>query len=331
MEPALSPEQLNDPVTDHMREVEVTLRRNQTIAEALEVLRQYKPKHRIVYIYVVDDEGVLCGVVPTRELLITDADRRISEIMVGPVLSVPASASVLVACEYFILHRFLAFPVVDEQGKLLGILDVTIFTDEVFGLAEEQHGRDVFQLIGVHLARSRMAGPFSDFRDRFPWLLCNIGGGLLAAVIAGLYEDLLQFAVVLALFIPVVLALAESISIQSMSLTLRAFHEGPVKWRNVLKELQHEFYSAALLGCAAGALVGVVSWLWRGEPTASLALALSMALSMVTAALTGVALPTAVRASGRDPQIASGPIVLATADLLTLLFYFNLAGLLLDA
>lgn len=325
----LSTEHLDDPVVLHMQPTEVTVRPDQSVEEALATVRAAKPEKRIVYIYVVDEEGVLRGVVPTRALLVNELHRKISEIMDTRIVSVSDRASVMVACEQFLFHRFLAFPVLGDRGELRGVIDVSLFTDEVFSIAEKQSGNDAFQLIGVHLARARSGNSWESFRDRFPWLLCNIAGGITAAILAGLYESLLAAVVVLALFIPVVLALAESVSIQSMSLTIQGFHEGEVQWSRVLRGLVRELRTGLFLGVGSGGLVGIVVWLWRDAPGVAVAVAASMTLSIVTAALLGVLLPTAIHAFKRDPKIAAGPIVLAMTDLATLGFYFNLAGAML--
>lgn len=329
MSEPLSSEQLDDPVVVHMKPTEVTVRPDQTVAQALETVRQAKPSKRIIYIYVVDDTGVLCGVVPTRALLVNELDRTIEELMDKKIVTVSDRATVMIACEQFLFHRFLAFPVVGERGELRGVIDVSVFTDEVFSIAEKQSGDNVFSLIGVHLTRARSASSFESFGDRFPWLLCNIGGGITAALLASAYESLLAAVVVLSLFIPVVLALAESVSIQSMSLTIQGFREGEIRWKSVLRDLVRELRTGVLLGIGSGVLVGVVVWLWRDAPGVGFTVALSMTLSIITAALLGVIFPTLIHAMRRDPKIAAGPIVLATTDLVTLMFYFNLAGALL--
>ncbi len=125
------PSRLSDPATNRMRKDYTTLLANQTVAEALEWLRLHPPSGRIIYFYVIDGDGHLQGVVPTRRLVLSPPGATISEIMVGKTLTVPASATVLDACEFFIQYRLLAFPVVDEEGRLLGVLDVDLYTDEL--------------------------------------------------------------------------------------------------------------------------------------------------------------------------------------------------------
>lgn len=325
MKRKLGRENLHDPITAHLAGQAITLDADATVGEAMASLRARQLPEAIVYFYAVDPEGTLRGVVPTRRLLTSAPEARIAELMLPRVVAIPHTATVEVACEFFVMHRFLAFPVVDGARKLLGVVDVSLFTDEVLDVAEKQSLDDVFQLVGVHLAATK-ASPLASFKDRFPWLLCNIGGGTACAVLSGLYEPLLDAQLVLALFVPVVLALAESVSMQSMTITIHGLHGQGVNWSNLLRSLRQEFLAALLLGLACGGTVGVIARVWKGSTPVALAIGGSIGLAMVTACLLGVLLPTAVRALRGDPRIAAGPVVLATADLATLLFYFNVAG-----
>lgn len=326
---ALTHNELNDPVLTHARRDWISLQKDWTAGEAIEWLRRQTLGEKIIYFYVVNEEGRLAGVVPTRRLLMSRPQEPLANIMVPRVISIPDTLTVADACEFFLLYRMLAFPVVDREGKLVGVIDVSLFTDEIFNLSQSRAAQDVFQLIGVHLARGRKASAWARFRDRFPWLLCNIGGGIACAFLAGLYEAFLDSVIVLALFIPVVLALAESVSIQSMSLTLLGLHQRTVEWKAMAQALRAEFVTSILLGAACGTLVGAVAWAWKHDGRVAAAIGVSIGLSIVTACLLGVLLPTLVRALRGNPRIAAGPMVLALADLVTLLFYFNLSGLIL--
>lgn len=324
--PAIGTDNLDQPLLPHIRRDVVTLRAQHTVGESLDALRRQEIKRTIIYFYVLDKDDRLVGVVPTRHLLLASPADSVSAIMNPSVVSIPSSSNLLMACEFFAMHRFLACPVVDEQNRLLGVADIDLFTDEVFSLAERREADDLFQLIGVHVALGRRGSPLASFKDRFPWLLCNIAGGTLCALIASLYDALLNQVITLALFIPVVLALSESVSIQSMTITLQSLHGGRLDWKRAATSLGREFMAAALLGLACGMTLFAISAIWRRELVVSLVIALSICIAMITSCLVGVALPMIMRALRQDPRIASGPIVLATADLATLLFYLNLAG-----
>src|SRR5262245_52517271 len=129
--PQQRPARLSDPVTERMHRDFTQLRARQTVGEALDWLRQHPPPGRVIYFYVVDDEGRLQGVVPTRRLLLSPPETPLTRIMVEKMVTVPARATVLEACEFFIQHRFLAFPVVDDERRVLGVVDVDLYTDEL--------------------------------------------------------------------------------------------------------------------------------------------------------------------------------------------------------
>jgi magnesium transporter len=319
---------LGDSVTKHMRGDMARLAAGQTIGEALAALRESPPTGRVLYLYVVDADGQLIGVVPTRRLLLSPLDRPLAEIMVAKVITVPHSATVLEACEFFTFHKLLAFPVVDDDRKLLGIVDVDLYTSELSDLERREEHDDLFQLIGVHLNDKEQGQPGLAFRRRFPWLLCNIAGGLLAALLADAYSDVATLVIVTP-FIPIVLALAESVSIQSVSLALQALHGKPPTWGGLLKKVGRELVVGLLLGAACGASVGLIAWLWKGDAKVGLSLFLGIGGGVTGAAAIGLALPYLFRLLQRDPRVAAGPLALASSDMIVLLLYFNLGRWLL--
>lgn len=320
---------LNEPITRHMRTDFSRLQANQTVGEALEAIRLHPPEGRVIYFYVVDNDNRLQGVVPTRRLLLNPLDRKLADIMVREVIAVPGQATVLEACEFFTLHRLLAFPVVDEDRHILGVVDVELYTTQIGELDRSERNDYLFQLIGVHLTEAQQSSPLVAFRSRFPWLLCNIGGGVLAAFLSGIFEGELQRAVALALFIPVVLALAESVSIQSVSLALQVLQGQNPTWVSILRRLGTEFQLGALLGLACGILVAAVAFVWQGQASVGLSILGGIAGGVTVAAVVGVAIPSILHRLKLDPQVAAGPIALAASDMLTLLIYFNLARWLL--
>ena len=293
-------------------------------------MRANPPPSRVIYFYVVDDEGRLQGVVPTRRLLLNSDDRRIDEIMVRNVIALAESTTVAEACEFFILHRLLAFPVVDRERRIVGVVDVDLYTTERIDLDSAERNQDLFQLIGVHLSTARQPSPLSAFVSRFPWLLANVTGGILAAFLSGVFQAELEKAIALALFIPVVLALSESVSIQSLSLALQMLHGRRPTARAVAALVWPEITTGLLLGAASAVVVGLVAELWIGKVRVVLALLGGILGGVTCAAVIGMATPNLLRMFHRPPQVAAGPVVLACADVLTLLIYFGLARWLLS-
>jgi magnesium transporter len=319
---------LNDPVAQHMRVDIARLHIHQTVGEALAALRAAPPAARIVYFYVVDQDDRLHGVIPARSLLLSPPEARLDDIMIRAVIAVPADATVLDACEFFVLHRFLAFPVIDRQRRLVGSIDVELYTDELRDLGGGLDD-DLFQLVGVHLVRARQHNPLASFRMRFPWLLCNIAGGIAAALLCGFFEHQLKETVALALFIPVVLALAESVSIQSVSLAVQLIRAKRPSWKAIFQKLHRELLVGALLGAASGAVVGLAIFAWRGDFRLAVCVLDAIAAGVTVAAVLGMIVPNLLRHFKLDPQVAAGPVVLAVTDVVTLLCYFSVARWLL--
>jgi magnesium transporter len=325
----LTEDRLHEPVLKHARQDFVRVLVDQTIGEALRYVQQHPVEGRIVYFYVVDAEDHLKGVVPTRRLLLNPPETPITQIMVSDVVAVPQSATLWEACQTLMSRRLLALPIVDADSKLLGIIDVDLYRDEVTDLIRAEEQDDLFQLIGVHLSSVQQASIPVVFGNRFPWLLANVGGGLGCAAIAGLFEGVLDQVIVLALFIPVVLALAESVSIQSLTLTLQAQHSKSNVTSGLLGKLFRELPVGVLLGLACGALVALSGLIWQRSAAVTICLFASITLSIITATLFGLLVPTLLRAAQRDPKVASGPITLAMTDLATMFYYLGLATWLL--
>jgi magnesium transporter len=329
----LTEAQLNEPVVKHARPDFATLAPDWTVGEALESMRKSPPPGRIIYFYVVDGGQRLVGVVPTRRLLLSPTDQRVGDIMIRNVIAVPAGATVLEALEFFTLHRLLAFPVVDDDRKLVGVIDVDLYTEELAETGEEGPAGsrdDVFQLIGVRLTQSQQARPLVAFRGRFPWLLCNVAGGILAGLLAEVYQVELNWRhAVLALFIPVVLALAESVAIQSVTLALDAFRGSRPSWRDFFPRVRYEGATGLLLGVATGLLVAVIAVAWQGIAVLFLVLLGGIAIGVTGAAVVGLSVPYLLHLLRRNPQVAAGPIALVVADMIVLLAYFNLARVLI--
>jgi len=326
---SLSQHELDEPINSKLHREFSRLHIEQTVGEALASIRRNPPSSRIIYFYVTDDDEVLQGVIPTRRLLLSELDKSLSEIMVRDVITIPHNATVLDACEFFVLHRLLAFPVVDEKRRIIGIVDVELYTKELSELDRSEWHDDLFQLIGVHLAESQQVSPVLAFRSRFPWLLANIAGGILAAFLSGLFEQELQKAVAIALFIPVVLALAESVSIQSVSLALQVLHGKRPTLKDLAFRLRRELLTGALLGFVSAAIIAMVAVIWLRDWRVAFCLLGGITGGVMSSAMIGVAMPNLLRLVRRDPQVAAGPVSLALSDMVTLLIYFNLARMLL--
>jgi len=332
-EPARTPD-FDSPIAAHARKDFPLLDASMSVAQALERIRREGVGERVIYFFATDERQRLVGVLPTRRLLTASLETRLEEIMVRKVIAIPASATVLDACEFFVLYKFFAFPVVDEERHVVGVVDVSLFAEEMLQASDREEqprpgqvSDEVFEALGFRLSQIRDASPWRVFRYRFPWLLATVASGTGCAILAGAFEATLAGSLVIAFFLTMVLGLNESVSAQSMTVTIQTLRSAPLNWRWFVTALRREMVTAVLLGLACGILVAAIVWFWRGDASAAWVIGGSIALSLVTACLFGLSVPSLLHRFKLDPKIAAGPITLALADFFALVFYFTGAWL----
>jgi magnesium transporter len=322
-------ESLNDSILNHVHSDHAVLKSHLTVAEALQLIREKGVGEKIIYFYVIDAEDRLVGVIPTRSLLTVALHERIDQIMIKNVVAIPATVNLLEACEFFVLHKFFAFPVVDRERRIMGVVDVGLFTDQIFDFAERQKANDVFETIGFNIEQVKDASPARAFRFRFPWLLATIASGTVCALLAGAFELTLAKSLVLAFFLTLVLGLGESVSMQAMTVTIQALRATAPTLPWYFRSLRRETLTSGMLGIASGLTVGTIVWIWRGDALAAVTIGAAIVLSIAMACFIGLSIPACLHACKLDPKIAAGPVTLALTDICTLLFYFGLATIVL--
>jgi magnesium transporter len=310
--------ELDKPLIELAHVYYVQLFEHETVAQSVERIREAGSGDRIAYFYATTKGDELLGVVPARRLLVSAPETLISEIMISPVITIPETATLRDALELLATRRLLAVPIVDEHNHLNGVIDLEHYTRDAIDLEQKEAAETVFQLVGVHL-ESEKASVWSQFRGRFPWLLCNILSGLTAAAITGAFDQVLKKMVALAFFFPLVLGIAESVSMVAATLGIQQMHHPS---RSILRE----FKIAPFLGGAAGLLVGLAAFLWLKNWLVGAVLATAILTGALIGTLLGLFLPRLVHRWKLDPQIASGPAVLAITDILTLTSYLGLAA-----
>jgi magnesium transporter len=320
---------LDDPVLAHARSEFVTLREAWTAARSVEEIRGRDLGDAILYFYVVDDDGRLKGVLPARRLLTAPPERLVGEMMIERVVTIPENASMMEALEFFILHKFYAFPVVSEDRRLLGVVDVGLFTEEAFDILERERMDEVYESIGFRFSQVRSAGPWGAFRVRFPWLVATLAGGTLCALLTSAFQVTLAKSLILAFFLTLVLGLGESVTTQSMTITFQALRASRPTLRWYLGALRREVLTGAFLGTASALAIAAIVAGFFGTGMPAIVIGLSVLAAMTAACLLGLTIPTVLHALGQDVRIAAGPLSLALADLCTLLIYFSTAAWLL--
>ncbi len=327
---ATSIDNLDEPVLRHMQPVAFALGAHQTVGEALAGIRaQAGGGGSSLYFYVVDDQQRLAGVLQVRKLLTAPLEARLDSIMTRQVVAIPESFTVLEACELFAFHKFLAFPVVDAQRNILGVVDVSLFTEELFDLQERDQMHSLFETLGVRLAELRDRSPWATFRLRFPWLLGTIASGMVCAVLVGVFEVTLAKSLMLAFFLTLVLGLGESVAMQTMALATHRLHHQAAQKSWYVQTLPRELLRTLLLALACAGVVGLLAFVWRREALPALVIAGGIFGALLFACFAGVSVPALLHRLRLDLRVASGPLTLALTDIGTITIYFALAAALL--
>ncbi len=293
-----------------------------TVEHAVQILRA-APDKAVFYCDAVDDEGRLAGVVPVRKLVTAAPGTVVRDIASANVIALPAAGDRALLEDFFATYRFLAFPVVDAERRILGVVQADAFSDQLMGEYEGRVRHDWLASLGVS-EQEEHASPLVILRLRFPWLLFTVGSGLVSAFVAGQFHHTVERLVALAFFVPVVLLVAESVGMQTSAVTVSSLSSDvPPSLRQLLLR---EAKAAFLLGLACGVLVGGVCLAWLGQPRFAAVLGATMTLTVTTASGLAVAVPGLFRAMGIDPALAAAPLTLAVTDNLTLLAYLGIAS-----
>ncbi|HOW56404.1 MAG TPA: magnesium transporter [Smithellaceae bacterium] len=330
MQGTVTLEDLKDAAIKHASNDFVAVYAHNTVGDTLNSIRKSKTEATILYFYVLDEEDRLVGVIQTRKLLTSPLDAPVDSIMATNLIAIPDSATLMEALEFFILHRYLAFPIVNEKRNLLGVIDVGLFTQEMIDIEENEQVHRIFDTLGVQISELRTKSPFSVFRYRFPWLLATITSGTICALLAGLFQATLAESLILAFFLTLVLGLGESVSMQTMAITLHSMHHRSSQPGWFFSLLRRELTRVFLLAAVCGSIVGLIAFIWKGETAAGIVIASGIMASLMLAGFIGVSVPAILHKLRLDLRVASGPVTLALADICTILSYFSLAAFFLS-
>ena len=293
-----------------------------TVERALEIIRSAGRADTPSYIYIVDAQGRLTGVAPLRSLLMARPQDSVHSIMMKTVTRLRASASLEEIARMFQEYHYVSLPVVDEKDRLIGIVPLYAMKE-----AQQQGQEQVLRGITGIDPKERLKQTLVATQGRIPWITVTILGGLGCAFIAGFFEHTLQTMVVLGIFMPIVLALGESIGAQTTSVVLSTLIEGGGTKAELASFMVKEILVGVLVAIYSGIVVAASSLLWHGNPRIGLLIGGAVLISVAWAAFLAVIVPGFLKRIKANPAIASGPLVLALADFSTLLVYFGGATL----
>lgn len=297
-------------------------------AAAVDELRRSAPSRETIYtVYVVDRERRLLGTVSLLALVTAEPEERLRELMSAPVVSVPAQADQEEAARAIAKYDLTAVPIVDDRGRLLGIVTHDDALDLVVRIRDEE------EELGSGIEPDPIETPYSRtsvrllFKRRVSWLLGLMLLALVSATVVSLFRDTLTAAVALAFFIPVVTGTGGNTGTQSATLIIRALGTEDVSPADWLRVFVKELFVGAVLGAALAATIALIGLAWPpGRGVAHIVGATMVAL-VLWANLVGALLPIFLRRVGVDPAIAGAPLVSTVVDATGLIIYLGVAKL----
>ncbi len=298
-----------------------------TVNEAIDLLRLQAPrKETIYYAYVMDEQTRLKGLVSLKDLILADADQRVSDVMQTEVVSIGINDSDEEAARLIQEYDLIALPVIDTEGKLVGIVTV----DDVMDVTEEEATEDFHKMGSVATLR---VGPgeaswWMLFSRRAPWLLVLVFINMFAGEIIEGYEEMLAAVTALIAFMPLLIDSAGNAGSQSATLMVRALATGEVMMKDWFKLIGKELYVAVTLGVAMAIAVSLVG-LYRA-PDIIPVIALTMVLVVVMGSVIGMSLPFLLARLGLDPATASAPLITSVADICGVFIYLAIAAAMLE-
>jgi magnesium transporter len=313
------------------------LRADMTVGEAISYLRRdaRQREKMVYYVYVVDANEHLLGVVSFRDLIVASADKLIRDVMHTDIVSARDDLDQEALSQLFMRHHLLMVPIVDAEGRIKGVVNV----DDIVDVVQEEATEDIQKIGGVET----LEGPYLQvpllrmIRKRAGWLAALFLGEMLTATAMGQFEAEIARAVVLALFVPLIISSGGNSGSQATTLVIRAMALGELRIRDWWRVIRRELAAGLGLGLilASIGLLRILLWqvLFHAYGDHYFLVALTVALSLVGVVLwgsiVGSILPFILRGLGFDPASASAPFVATLVDVTGLLIYFSVAALIL--
>lgn len=300
----------------------VAIPENQTVRSAMQTLRQEAPEAEVIYyVYVINEDKRLTGVISLRDLIISDDDTMISEIKSERVVSVSVGDDQEEVARTMKDYNFLAVPVVDFQNHLLGIITV----DDIMDVMDEEASDDYSKLAGVSDLDRVDRNPFTAAKKRLPWLVILLFLGLVTASLISRFEAALEQKAILAIFIPLIGGMAGNSGTQALAVAVRGLATGDIeeqrKWRLIIREAGTGF----ITGATCGLTILLVIFVWQGDAILGFLVGMSIMVTIIVATLAGTLVPLLMHRLNIDPAVASGPFITTISDIISILIYFGMA------
>ncbi|WP_292452338.1 magnesium transporter [Mesorhizobium sp.] len=292
-----------------------------TIGQTIDYMREDKNlPERFSQIFVIDTSFKLLGAIELDQILRTKRAVKVEEVMHETLHAIPATMDQEEAAREFEQYNLLSAAVVDENGRLVGVLTI----DDVVDVIQEEAEEDLLRMGGVgdeELSDSVLA----TSRSRVPWLLVNLGTAFLAASVIGLFDRTIEHIVALAVLMPIVAGMGGNAGSQTMTVTVRALATRDLDIYNAARIIRRELGVGFINGVVFAVLIGMVAGFWFRDPNLGGIIAAAMIINMFAAALAGILIPLVLDRFKIDPAVASAVFVTTVTDCVGFFAFLGLA------
>lgn len=297
-----------------------------TTQRAIEMLRQQHPEEDTsYYLFVTDPADRLVGVVSLRQLVIALPSTPLRDIMSTEIVTARVDTDQEECARLLARYDLLALPVVDDEGRLVGV----VTADDVIDVLNDEATEDIYHLANLDVNENVYASIARSSRRRLTWLFVNLPTALLAGWIVSRFDGTIAALPVIAAFSPVVNGMGGNAGIQTLTLIVRSLALGELALRDTWRTLTREFAIGAINGVLFGIVVGVIGLAWQGNAMLGVVAGAAMLLNLFAAAIGGTLVPLGLRLFNVDPALASGVIVTTVTDVTGSLCLLGMATLLL--
>jgi magnesium transporter len=305
---------------------------NLTAEQAMERIRKLSPDAEMVnYVYVLNGDRKLRGVLSLRELVLASPGQVVRDFMQRNPVSARVDEDQEDVARRAMHYDLLALPVVDPADRMLGIVTI----DDLVDVIDEEAAEDLHGVVagghGPAPDRGVAASAWGRVRVRLPWLLLLMAGDFLSANVIRSYSHVLETAVALAFFIPVLLDMGGNVGTQSLAMTIRGLATGEIDHRDLWRLLWRETRVGLVLGLVCGGVMAGIALLWQGNLSLGLVIGGAMIATLSLAAVLGTVVPMIFDRLGIDSAVASSPFITSAVDVAGLIIYFAIARSLIAA
>lgn len=296
-----------------------------TCQEAIDRMRSRAESESIYYIYCVDENNLLVGVVSLRELVKAPAAKPLSEIMKRDLVTIRPAATSEEVARLVGLHDYIALPVTTESGELLGLVTV----DNVIDILQAQAAAQMYAQAGLQEQDRVYTSARQSALYRLPWMILNLATAIAASAVVSQFEATMSKLIVLASLNNVVAGMGGNQAIQALTVTTRGLATGDFNFISLQKTIIKELTVGLLNGLAVGLLGGLIVYFWKGQIIVAMILFCAMLLNSVIASGTGAFVPVILKRMGFDPTGGSGVIATFATDVCGFLTFLGIATVVL--